>query len=76
VLAAARLHPPDRLPGAVDDAVQVDLQLAQREGVVLVLDAGQRHDAGVVDQHVYRPEPLGDLIEERAEPGPVGDVQA
>ena len=55
--------------------VQVDRELVRGGAVVLVLEPAERHDAGVVDQHVDGSELLLDLIEELREPDPVGNVE-
>jgi hypothetical protein len=75
VAGAARLHPPHRLLRAVDDGVQVDLELARDARVVLLVQRRQRHDPGVVDEDVERPEAALHLVEEGGEAGAVGDVQ-
>jgi hypothetical protein len=59
----------------VDDGAQVDLQLARDARVRLVLERRDRHDPGVVDEHVDRPQPALDVVEERGEGGEVGDVE-
>jgi hypothetical protein len=59
----------------VDDGVDVELQLADDGRLVLVLERAERHDAGVVDQDVERPEPPLDLVEQRGEGRPVGHVE-
>src|SRR4051812_15596047 len=60
---------------AQDHAVNVDVQNASGDGVRLVDDPTYRHDAGVVDQHVDRPELALDLVEEIGERTGVGDVE-
>jgi hypothetical protein len=54
--------------------VEVDLQLAGDAGVVLLDQRRDRHDPGVVDDDVERPETALDLVEEGCEAGAVGDV--
>ena len=41
----------------------------------LLLERRDRHDPGVVDDDVDRPEPALDVVEERGEAGKVGDVE-
>jgi hypothetical protein len=43
--------------------------------VVLVLEPAERHDAGVVDEHVNGPELLLDVVKELGEPTPVSDIE-
>ena len=50
--AAARANVPGRLAHGVEAALQVDVDHAIERGVVRVGDVRQRHDAGVVDQHI------------------------
>src|SRR5699024_3825440 len=60
---------------AQDHAVDIDVQDAAGDGVRLVDDPADRHDAGVVDQHVDRAELPLDLVEEVGERMRVGDVE-
>jgi hypothetical protein len=55
--------------------VEVDVDLAACDLVALVDQGGERHDAGVVDEHGERAEPALHRIEERCEGRPVGDVE-
>ena len=64
------------LLGAVDDGVEVDLEHAGSPSRRPPPSNGaDRHDARVVDEHVDRPQPPLDLVEEGGEAGPVGDVE-
>ena len=74
VTRAARAHPAHRLLRAVDDAVEVDLELAGDGGVRLLLEGADGHDPRVVDEHVERAEAALDLVEEGGEARAVGDV--
>jgi hypothetical protein len=76
VACASRLHPPDRLAGAMDDRLQVDRNRASRYRLVLVLDRTSAHDPGVVDEHLERPQPVLGSIEEGSERGVVGHIDA
>ena len=67
-----RLH---RLLRAVDDRAQVDLELARDARLRLLLERRDRHDPGVVDDDVDRPQPALDVVEEGAEAGEVGHVE-
>jgi hypothetical protein len=60
---------------AVDHAVDVDVDQAHRGRLVLVEEASQRHDAGVVDEHVERPEALLGGIDEGLERVALGHVE-
>jgi uncharacterized protein YlxW (UPF0749 family) len=53
----------------VDHGVEIDLQLARDAGVGLLLQRLQRHDPGVVDEDVERPETLLDLVQELRDAG-------
>ena len=75
VARPAGLHPAHGLLGAVDHAVEVDLEDADRGRVVLLVERPDRHDARVVDEHVDRPEPALDLVQEGGEAGAVGHVE-
>ena len=75
VAGAARLHAADRLLGAVEDGVEVELELADRGRVRLLLERADRHDAGVVDDDVDRAEAGLDVVERGREGGPVRDVE-
>jgi hypothetical protein len=55
--------------------VQVDVDHPLRRRVVLVDEAAERHDPGVVDQDVEWPQPLRDLIEEVGERVAARDVE-
>src|SRR3712207_7135523 len=46
-----------------------------RHRVVLLQERRQRHHPGVVHHHVERPQPVFDLVQERHEALPVGDVE-
>jgi hypothetical protein len=59
---------------AEDDAVQVDVDDLLGHLVGLLEHRAERHDAGVVDQHVDRADGR-DLGEERRPRGRVGDVE-
>ena len=69
VAGAARLHAPDGLLGAVDDGVEVELELADRGRVRLLLERADRHDPGVVDDDVDRAELALDPVERGGEGG-------
>ena len=75
VAGAARAHAPHRLLRAVDDGVQVDLELAGDARLVLLVERRDHHDPGVVDEDVERAEALLDLVEEGGEAAPVGHVE-
>ena len=75
VSAIARDHALERELHAEDHAVQVDVDHPPRGQVVLVDEAPDLHDAGVVDEHVERPELLLGAVEERRERVAVGDVE-
>jgi hypothetical protein len=75
VPAIARDHPLQRQLHAGDDPVQVDVDHPPRGEIVLVDEAADLHDPGVVDEHVDRPKLLFGAVEEGGEGGPVGDVQ-
>ena len=68
-------HPLHRQLAAQDHAVDVDVQNAPGDGVRLVDDPADRHDAGVVDQHVDRAELALDLVEEFRKRIRVGDIE-
>ena len=55
--------------------MDVDVDHAHRGGLVLVDEAAQRHDAGVVDQHVEWPEALLGGIDEGLEGVALGHVE-
>jgi hypothetical protein len=55
--------------------VQVDLELADDALRPLVGERRDRHDPGVVDEHVDRAEAPLDLVEELGEARQVGDVE-
>ena len=69
------LHPWEGELHPVEDAVDVDVDHSASGQVVLVDEPAQRHDPGVVDQHVERAEPLLDLVEEALERVASGDVE-
>ena len=73
--AATREEALDRELRAQDHAVHVDVDDALGGRVALLDEQAERHDPGVVDQDIERPQPLLDLIEERGEALPVGDVE-
>ncbi len=75
VAAVARDHPAERELHAEDHAVEVDVDHANRREVVLVDEAPDLHDAGVVDQHVERAELLLGGCEECVERVSVGHVE-
>ncbi len=75
VPAIARHHPLERQLRPKDDTVQVDVDHAPRGQVVLVDEAAEVHDAGVVDEHVHRSELLFGAVEEGAERRAVADVE-
>src|SRR5258708_39020105 len=58
-----------------DHAAEVDVDHPLRGLVVLVDEAAELHDAGVVDEHVERPELGLRLVEELVERRAVGDVE-
>ena len=55
--------------------MEVDVDHPLRGQVVLVDEAPDLHDPGVVDEHVDRPELLLGPVEERREGGAVGHVE-
>ncbi|CAA9467672.1 MAG: hypothetical protein AVDCRST_MAG38-871 [uncultured Solirubrobacteraceae bacterium] len=75
VAASSRAHAPDPLASAVDHGMEVELELADGGVVVLGLERAQRHDAGVVDQHVDRPQRRLDVVEGGGERRSVADVE-
>ena len=75
VTAVARDHPLQRELRAEDHAVEVDVHHAPCRQVVLVDEAADLHDPGVVDEHVHRAQLLFGPVEERRERGAVGDVE-
>jgi hypothetical protein len=75
VAASAGHHSLGRQLAAQDHTVDVDVQDAAGNGVGLVDDSADRHDAGVVDQYVDRSELAFDLIEEIGERVRVGDIE-
>ena len=70
-----RGHPAHRLLGAVDDRAQVEVDLPGDAVGALFHERPDDHDPRVVDEHVERPEPALDLVEEVGEAGVVGDVE-
>src|SRR5205814_3887412 len=75
VAAIARDHLAQRDLAAVDHAVDVDVDLAVRAGVVLVDEAPDRHDAGVVDEDVDGAERALDLVGELLDRLALGHVE-
>ncbi len=75
VAGAAPLHPRERQLHPVHDPVHVDVDHPLRGRVVLLDEPAQRHDPGVVDEHVERAEPLLDLVEKALERVAPGDVE-
>jgi hypothetical protein len=75
VPAAAGEHRSQSQARTRHGAEQVDLDDLARNRVALVDESAQRHDPGVVDQHVHGPELGLDRGQERLEGGGVGDVQ-
>ena len=75
VAAASRHHPPRGELGAGDDPAQVDVDHPLGRLRALVRQQAAEQDAGVVDEDVERAEPLLDLLEERLERVPIGDVE-
>ena len=73
--AAAALHPRERQLHPEHHPVDVDVDHPLRGQVVLVDEAAERHDPGVVDEHVERAEPLLDLVEKALERVAAGDVE-
>ena len=73
--AVAGDHPRHRQLRAEDHPMQVDVDHPPRRHVVLVNEAPHRHDPGVVDQDVDRPQLLFGLVQEAREGLPVGHVQ-
>jgi hypothetical protein len=68
-------HAPRRQFAAQDHAVDVDVQNAPGDGVGLVDDLADGHDARVVDQDVDRAELALYLVEEIRERIPVCDIE-
>jgi hypothetical protein len=64
VTAAAGAHPRQCLLHPVQDPVDVDVDDPPRGRVGLGVERAQRHDPGVVDEHVERAEPSLDGVEE------------
>ncbi len=75
VAAVAGDHPLERELHAQDHAVQVDVDHPPRREVVLVDEAPDLHDPGVVDEHVDRAQLLFGSVEELREGGALGDVE-
>jgi hypothetical protein len=75
VAPVAGHHARQRDLHAVDHAVDVDVDHAHRGGLVLVDEAPQRHDAGVIDQHVERAEALLGGVDEGLERVALGHVE-
>ena len=72
----ARLHAPDRLLGAVDDGVEVELELADDASRRLVLEAAPSGMIpALLTSDVERAELALDVVEEGGEAGAVGDVE-
>ncbi len=71
----ARDHARERELHAEDHAVEVDVDHPPGGRVVLVDEAPQRHDPGVVDEHVQRAELLFGAVQEGRKGRPVGHVQ-
>ncbi len=76
VAAAAGAEALERELRADDHAHDVDVDERLRGPVGLVDERADRHDPGVVDEHVERAEPALDLVEEPVKTGPVGHVEA
>ena len=70
----ARQHAVERQARAGHHAEHVDLDLAPRDGRVLLRERADGHDPGVVDQHVERAQLALGLVEERGEAVGVGHV--
>jgi hypothetical protein len=64
VSGSAGDHALRRQLAAQNHAVDVDVEDAPRDGVRLVDDPAERHNAGVVDQHVNGAELALDFVEE------------
>ena len=75
VPAVAGEHPREPQLHPEDHPVEVDVDGAPRGEVVLVEEAADRHDAGVVDEHVQRPELLLGGVEKTGEGVAVGHVE-
>ncbi len=75
VAAVAGDHLLERDLHAEDHAVEVDVDLALGRQVVLVDEAADLHDPGVVDQHVERAELALGLVEEGREGLALGHVE-
>ena len=75
VAAAAALHARQGQLHPVHHPVHVDVDQPLGGHVVLVDEAPEGHDPGVVDEHVERSEALLDLIEEALEGIAAGDVE-
>jgi hypothetical protein len=75
VAAAPRQHPLERQLRPEDDPVEVDVDHRPRGLVRLLDERADRHDPGVVDDHVDRAELVLGLVEEAAERVTVGDVE-
>ncbi len=73
--AIARHHPLERELHAEDDSVDVDVHHAPCGEIVLVDEAPDLHDPGVVDKHVHGPELLFGPVEERRERFALRDVE-
>jgi hypothetical protein len=77
VPAAAREHPPEGELRAEDRAVQVDVDLAPRDLVRLLVERPDPVDASVVHHHHHRQRPVAllGLVEEGRELPWIGDVE-
>ena len=73
--ASAGDHALGRQLAAQDHAVDIDVQDPAGDGVGLVDDAADGHDAGVVDQHVDRTELALHLVEEIRERILIGHIE-
>lgn len=70
-----RDHPRQHRPQPVDQPLDVDVESGPAHRAGLLEEVPERHHAGVVDQHVDPPEPLGDGGGEGVEGLPDRDVQ-
>ena len=73
--AAAGQHPIQGCAGAVDDALDVDVEDPVGQRLRYLVDTGDRHDPGVVHQNIDRADLGLDAVAEGVKRRPVGDVE-